>query len=97
MIEAVYAAYFEHGQDIGDPEVLIGIGEQFGIAEQVRARLDAEDVRAQVEAEAQQSLQLGITGVPFFVINGKYAFSGAQPPEVISNVLREVLEREKGE
>jgi predicted DsbA family dithiol-disulfide isomerase len=40
---------------------------------------------------------MGITGVPFFIINGKYAFSGAQPPEVITNVLREVLEREKGE
>ena len=98
VIEAVYAAYFEHGQDIGDPEVLIEIGEKFGMnAEQLRAQLDAEDVRAEVAAEAQQSQQLGITGVPFFIINDKYAFSGAQPPEMISNVLREVQEREKGE
>jgi predicted DsbA family dithiol-disulfide isomerase len=53
VIEAVYAAYFEHGQDIGDPETLVGIGEKFGMdAGQLWASLDAEEVRAQVEAEA---------------------------------------------
>lgn len=98
VIDAVYAAYFEHGRDIGDPEVLVGIGETLGMdAGQLRVKLVAEEVRRQVEAEAQQSLQMGIRGVPFFIVNEKYAFSGAQLPEVITNVLHEVQEREKGE
>jgi predicted DsbA family dithiol-disulfide isomerase len=98
VIDAVYAAYFEHGQDIGDPEVLVGIGDTLGMdAGQLRIQLVAEEVRRQVEIEAQQSLQMGIRGVPFFIVNEKYAFSGAQPPEVITNVLHEVQEREKGE
>lgn len=98
VIEAVYAAYFEYGQDIGDPEVLVSIGDTLGMdAGQLRVQLGEEEVRKQVEAEAQQSLQMGIRGVPFFIVNGKYAFSGAQPPEVITNVLHEVQERGKEE
>jgi predicted DsbA family dithiol-disulfide isomerase len=98
VIEAVYAAYFERGQDIGDLEVLVSIGNMLGMdAGQLRVQLGAEEVRKQVEAEAQQSLQMGIRGVPVFIVNGKYAFSGAQQPEVITNVLHEVQERGKGE
>ena len=98
VIEAVYAAYFEHGQDIGDLEVLVSIGDMLGMdAGQLRVHLGAGEVRRQVEIEAQQSLKMGIRGVPFFVVDGKYAFSGAQPTEVITNVLHEVQERGKGE
>ncbi len=96
VIEDVYAAYFEHGQDIGDAETLVGIGVRRGMdAVRLRADLTGEAVRARVEAEAQDAYQLGITGVPFFVIDEKYAFSGAQPPEAITNVLRRVAELER--
>jgi predicted DsbA family dithiol-disulfide isomerase len=98
VIERVYAAYFEHGQDIGDPDTLIQIGEMFGMdADRLRVNLNAEAVRAQVEAEAREASQLGISGVPFFIINDKYAFSGAQPPEVILNTIQQVVKLEKGE
>lgn len=98
MIEDVYAAYFEHGQDIGDIEVLLDIGQKHGLdGGKLRAELEGETMRPQVEAEAAQAHQLGITGVPFFIINDKYAFSGAQPPEVILNLLRQVARQEKGE
>ncbi len=97
VIDAVYAAYFEHGQDIGDMETLIGIGIRFGMpADRLRMDLRGETVRAQVTAEAQTAGRLGISGVPFFIVNDKYAFSGAQPPEVILDVLRRVVEQEKG-
>ena len=98
VVEAVYAAYFEHGLDIGDGETLIQIGKNFGMDEnRLRVDLGAETVRAQVEAEAREAGQLGVSGVPFFVINDKYAFSGAQPPEVILNTLRKVAKLERGE
>jgi predicted DsbA family dithiol-disulfide isomerase len=98
LIEDVYAAYFEHGQDIGDRETLAQIGQRHGLSvDRLRFELTGEAVRAEVEAEARQAHRLGISGVPFFIINDKYAFSGAQPPEVILNVLRQVAQREKGE
>jgi len=97
VIEQIYAAYFEHGQDIGDVETLIQIGEKFGMSEDsLRVGLSGEAVRAQVEAEAREASRLGISGVPFFIVNEKYAFSGAQPPEAIVNVLRRVAGQEKG-
>lgn len=97
VIEDIYAAYFEHGQDVGDSAVLIQIGERLGMdADRLRVDLTGAAVRAQVEAEAREAGRLGISGVPFFIINDKYAFSGAQPPEVILDVLRRVAEQEKG-
>lgn len=97
VIEQIYAAYFEHGQDIGDVETLIQIGKKFGMSEdRLRVGLSGEAVRAQVEAEAREASRLGISGVPFFIVNKKYAFSGAQPPEAIVNVLRRVAGQEKG-
>lgn len=91
LIDDIYAAYFEHGQDIGDLEILLQIGRQHGLNPvKLRQEITGEAVRAQVEMEAQQAHKLGITGVPFFIMNDQYAFSGAQPPEVITNLLRKV-------
>lgn len=98
IIKDVYAAYFEHGQDIGDMEVLLQLGQKHGLdREKLRVELEGETARPQVEAEAEQAHQLGISGVPFFIINDQYAFSGAQPPEVILNILRQVAAQEQGE
>ncbi len=95
VIEDVYAAYFEHGQDIGDLETLIQIGVRHGMdCESLKTTLAGAAIRERVEAEASQAQQLGISGVPFFIVNDKYAFSGAQPPETILKVLRQVVERE---
>ncbi len=96
VIEDVYAAYFEHGQDIGDLETLIAIGVRHGMdPNALRSGLASQDLRTQVRNEAEQASALGISGVPFFVINGKYGFSGAQPPEVILNILQQVVQKEK--
>lgn len=93
LIDAVYAAYFEHGQDIGNVETLIQLGTALGMSEdRLRVELNGETARAQVEAEAQEAHQLGIRGVPFFVINGQYGFSGAHPPEVILTILKRVAD-----
>jgi predicted DsbA family dithiol-disulfide isomerase len=93
MIRALYEAYFEHGRDIGDLDVLVAIAEAQGLdPEATRASLLAGEQREAVMAEASHAYQLGITGVPFFLIEGKYGFSGAQPPDTILNVLHKVLE-----
>lgn len=91
MADAVYAAYFEHGRDIGDIDVLLDIAEAEGLGrEEARARLEAGEGLDTVQADVATARQLGISGVPFFVINNKYGFSGAQPPEAMRDILEQI-------
>lgn len=98
LVDDVYAAYFEHGQDIGDLETLLGIGQKHGLeAGKLRAELTGGAVKQQVLREADEAYQLGVNAVPLFVFNHRYGLSGAQPPEAILNALRQVAAREQGE
>lgn len=93
MIDALYAAYFEHGQDIGSLDVLTAVAAAQGMdSVAMRARLAAGEGREAVLADAAQASALGISGVPFFVFNNALAFSGAQPPETILRVMRQAAE-----
>ncbi len=95
MIEALYDAFFQYGQDIGDLETLLGLAEQLGLdGDRLPDRLADAALKEQVEAEVQSAYRLGISAVPFFVINDKYAFSGAQPPERILEILLQVTNEE---
>jgi len=95
MIDALYAAYFEHGRNIGDVEVLVDIAGSLGMDEaNIRERLAGDEAVEDVEADVAQARAIGVRGVPFFVLDGKYAFSGAQPPDVILDVMRQVKEEE---
>jgi predicted DsbA family dithiol-disulfide isomerase len=90
VIDDVYAAYFEHGQDIGDLEVLVEIAARHGVdADTMREQLQGDAMREQVRTEAHTAAQGGITGVPFFILNNALAFSGAQPPEVMLRALKQ--------
>jgi predicted DsbA family dithiol-disulfide isomerase len=90
MIDVLYAAYFEHGQDIGDLETLAKIAGEVGLdAEDIYTRLQSDEGEREVLAEAQEAHRLGINGVPFFVVNNLYAFSGAQPPEVFLQAMKQ--------
>lgn len=89
MLDALYAAYFEFGRDIGDLDVLVDLARDVGLdAEATRAGLLTDAGRAEVVADVTFARQVGIQGVPFFIFNDHYAFSGAQPPSVILDVLR---------
>ncbi|MEO0564647.1 MAG: DsbA family oxidoreductase [Chloroflexota bacterium] len=93
VIDAVYAAYFEGGRNIGDLEVLVEIASSQGMdADEVRARLETDEAEQQVLADAARGQQLGVTGVPFFVFENRYGFSGAQPPAVILQMMQQIQE-----
>lgn len=90
MIDALYDAYFEFGEDVGDIEVIAQVAERVRVdGAALRAQLATDAARAEVEAEAMEGAMRGVSGVPLFVFNGRYAVSGAQPP----HVLRQVMER----
>jgi predicted DsbA family dithiol-disulfide isomerase len=90
VIDATYAAYFEHGKDISALEVLVEIARSAGMdGELTRQALLSGEKRGEIEAQVQQARQIGITGVPFFIFNRRLAFSGAQPPHIIRQVLEQ--------
>jgi predicted DsbA family dithiol-disulfide isomerase len=86
--EKLFAAYFVEGKHVGDLETLQTIGRGLGLNEpEVRQMLDSDAFAAQVRADEEEARQFGITGVPFFVFNRKFAVSGAQPVDVFLKAL----------
>lgn len=91
IVEAVFRAYFIDGLNIGDRETLVSIAAALGIDEQpVRAYLTSDEDEAQVRAEDEFARKIGIHGVPCFIIERKYAISGAQPPEAFIGAFAEL-------
>ena len=90
MEEALFKAYFEEGKNIDDKETLIKIGITIGLAEnEAKGLFTSDDFAKEVRADESQAQSLGINGVPFFVLNNKYAVSGAQSPETFLDVLNQ--------
>jgi predicted DsbA family dithiol-disulfide isomerase len=91
MAEALFRANFQEGRDIGKTGVLADVAAQVGLDRDRVARFLGGDQLGRVVDESQAEAQsLGVNGVPFFVIDGKYAFSGAQPLETFIAVLDRV-------
>jgi predicted DsbA family dithiol-disulfide isomerase len=89
MKERLLRATFTEGLPIADKPTLVHLAAEAGLpAAQVQAVLDGDAYADAVRADERQAAQYGITGVPFFVADGKYAVSGAQPPEVLLQFLR---------
>jgi len=88
--EALLSAHFEHGEDIGDRAVLVRIGVEAGLdADEIERDLAAHTWRDSVLADVAAANQLGIRGVPFFVLDEKYGVSGAQPTELFARALEQ--------
>jgi predicted DsbA family dithiol-disulfide isomerase len=93
MKERLLRATFTEGLPIGDKPILARLATEAGLpAAQVQSVLDGDAYADAVRADEQQAALYGITGVPFFVADGKYAVSGAQPPEVLLQLLRRAYE-----
>jgi predicted DsbA family dithiol-disulfide isomerase len=87
--ERLLRATFTEGLPIADQPTLARLATEAGLpAAQVQAVLDGDAYADAVRADEQQAARYGITGVPFFVADGKYAVSGAQPPEVLLQLLQ---------
>jgi predicted DsbA family dithiol-disulfide isomerase len=86
--EALFNAYFTAGKNIDDTSALIEIGTQIGLdAQLVKETLESNAFADEVDQDIHEAETLGIRGVPFFVMNDKYAVSGAQASEVFFNTL----------
>ena len=86
--EALFKAYFTDGKNIDDKDTLIELGTSIGLnADEVKQTLDSDAFADDVKHDIAEAQQLGIRGVPFFVMNNKYGVSGAQAVPVFSETL----------
>lgn len=93
IVQALFDAYFIRGEDIGDLDVLAACAATAGLdQESVRTYLESDDDRHKIAAQDVSARQLGIQGVPFFVLNGKYAVSGAQTPDAFVRMFDQLVE-----
>ena len=88
--EALLSGRFEQGVDIGNREALVRIGTEAGLdASDINEALDSEKYADDVRQDFTEARAIGVTGVPFFVIDRKYGISGAQPAEVFTQALEQ--------
>jgi predicted DsbA family dithiol-disulfide isomerase len=91
--ERLFRAYMTEGELVSDPDVLVRLGGELGLdPDEVRAMLAGDAFTAEVRSDEQAARQIGIRGVPFFVLGQKYGVSGAQPPEVLLGALTKAWE-----
>ena len=88
VVGELFRAYFEDGLDIGNLEVLADCARRADLdAELAYAYLQSDEGRQEVVASDVYARRLGINGVPCFIVNRKYAVSGAQPPSAFVEVF----------
>lgn len=89
MEERLFKAYFSEGGDISDHATLVNLAVDAGLeAEDTRTVLaDKQAFAREVRADVNEAQQLGVTGVPFFVFDRKFAVSGAQDPAVFLKAI----------
>lgn len=86
--ESLFAAYFTNGQNLNDHNTLIAIGKEIGLSEEeVTEALTNDIYKQKVEEDLKEARTLGVQGVPFFVINRRFAISGArQPADMLATI-----------
>lgn len=88
LCDALFYAYFTDGKDLNDHEDLVAVATSVGLdADETREYLAGEEGVTEVRSSQDEANRLGITGVPFYVFDGRYAVYGAQPADVFGEAL----------
>jgi len=89
--EALFSAFFTEGLDIGDRQVLVQIASNIGMdGALVKDLLDGTQDKAKVEAEVKGFQEMGVSGVPTFIVDRKTGVSGALPPDDLAKFLTQI-------
>ncbi|TJY41857.1 DsbA family oxidoreductase [Cohnella pontilimi] len=93
-VNAVMDAHFEHGRNIGEIDTLLEVANSLGFdTAELRQKLEAGGGIAEVEHDIEAAKALGITGVPFFIIDDKNALSGAYPVSQFMAAFRQITQQ----
>ncbi|HLU46231.1 MAG TPA: DsbA family oxidoreductase [Natronosporangium sp.] len=88
LLERLFQAYFEQGRHLGKVDELAALAAEVGLdGDALRQALIDRRYESAVRQDIDTARRLGITGVPFYVIDRRYGVSGAQPPEVFASAL----------
>ncbi len=99
VVRKLFSLYFEQGRNIGDHEILADAATDTGMERAVVASLLAGNAdNDAVAEEVATASRMGITGVPCFLLEGKYALMGAQDASVLADAIRQVADaKSRGE
>ncbi|MEH6403008.1 MAG: DsbA family oxidoreductase [Sneathiella sp.] len=96
VVETLFRKFFVDGEDIGDTQVLIAAAEEAGMDKNLVADLLKSDADEEmIQGEDEKARQMGVSGVPFFIIDNKYALSGAQDPAAFLEVFEKIETEQK--
>jgi predicted DsbA family dithiol-disulfide isomerase len=91
LVGQLFRRYFREGEDISDPDVLAAAATAAGMDEPLVRRLLASDADVEeIRAEDAAFREMGVTGVPTFILGNRYVITGAQPPEVWTRIVAEL-------
>jgi predicted DsbA family dithiol-disulfide isomerase len=94
VVDALFRAYFEDGRDIGAEAVLLDVAGEAGLdRDETAAALRDEEVRRMVVSAEGRAGELGVAGVPFFIVERAFAVSGAQPADAWVEALQKIAAR----
>lgn len=90
VVEALFSAFFVEGRNLADEQVLIDIGAGCGLDRDLLTELFASDADIErTQREIASAQRIGVTGVPFFIVAGRYGIAGAEAPETIAGAIRQ--------
>lgn len=90
--ERLFQAFFTEGKSVADIETLTQLGKEIGLDEaELQTAFTDEKYARLVQDDIREAREIGVSGVPFFVIDRKYAVSGAQPPQAFSETLEKAF------
>ena len=94
--ERLLKAYFEEGRHLGSIDELLDLGSDVGLDRNALGEaLGAGSYAADVTADVDRAIEMGVTGVPFLVFNGRFGVAGAQTPDVFLNVIERLKTEEQ--
>ena len=92
--KVVFRMVYAEGKDPSHWDVLRSVAQEVGLdGEAMQKDVESEKYKVNVEEQVRQAYQIGVTGVPTYVINDRYAIVGAQPYEVFKNALEQIKNR----
>ena len=93
LVDQLFKAYFEEGADLGNLETLLSLASEIGLnTDKLEKVLKEKSYLSEVAKDQMEASSIGITGVPFFIINDKVAVSGAQSIEHFKGALKKAAE-----
>jgi predicted DsbA family dithiol-disulfide isomerase len=95
MTDRILRAYYTESKHIGDHATLADLADDIGLdREPVVEMLASNEMSEMVHADEQKATEYGIQSIPFFLLNGKYALTGAQPTDVFVKAMEQIIEQD---